>query len=1506
MLRSLLAFAACLGFSSLWAQQYLSNFSNISAIAEVNGTVCFAADDGVHGYELWVSDGTADGTRLLKDIQPGAAGSDPGNFMTHNGELYFSATTLQFGRELWKTDGSEAGTVLVKDVRAGHALGSDPGYLGIFQDELYFTASPDGFNTSLYKTDGSDAGTVEVKMLGFGAVSDIAATASSLYLVFNDALWRSDGTTPGTATLDADAQPLVSNLEAMDNKLFFSTSSASGSSVRVYVISGNGSPVMLKAFNTPGGATSRVGNLTPVNNALFFSVSNTSETASDELWISDGTAAGTRMVKGFGWLPPDPSSAMKNFVAFHNELHFQAGNSSSFTFWKSDGTEAGTIQISDVQVGYPYQEENPPVAMGDKLYFSGNGELWVSDGTSPGTKQLFDIHQGQISAPTFLTAVGDKLYFAANDGYGNSLWNNTPAGEVDVQSGWASFLSGELLSFDPVQVDGCAVQTVSIVNAGTRELVLAEVSIAGQDFFLQGDLPEIINPGETHSFELYFIPLGPGPRSGRLTIRTNDANESAFLLKVAGEAVEGDSPAFCDVFTSSLTRQLGAENDGEIIISNNSVQEKRPANSVVGTVSVNGTSGIFSYTLVAGPGDADNAMFQLAGGVLRTVAPFDYSKRSVYTIRVHADGDSGEYESAVTINVVRSSNPVAGGDCGPELRRLNVAIRDIEFNSQGNLFAACEDGIVMYSTNNGSTWQQLQSGIRDPLEKIQFRGASGFITGDGFLLKSDDNGATWFNVLLPFDVYLRATFFIDANKGYATGINGEVLYTADGGQHWDLRGNPFFTSPAALWFWDENNGIACDEFGGVVKTIDGGRSWYGVDTGLIGNFNEYVGLTFADTQTGLLISRTNLYKSDDGGESWYPVSGIIGDNFNEVAFTGAGTAYVIGGFSSNEIWTSTNGGISWNKISGEPISAVTGIAYRSSANLVVLSGSNSSDPGAIEPGNAIISATAGTSGWEVRSGLRSQDFYDVEFPSELVGYAFGEFFSYKTTDGGLSWKELNLASVVTSSQFTDDQKGFIADGYNIYKTTNGGTSFTPSYSVDVNGTANLRKLLALSSNVVLAYSTFGTIYRTANGGSTWSIVYDLPLNQLMEVDFPTSLVGYGVDLLGKVIKTTDGGVSWAPVYTWSGSGEFFNTISFVSGSVGFIGGKDGLLLKTANGGVSWTPVFGGIPSTIKKLVFTSVQDGYAFLEEGTVYHTSDGGATWKGLGSLSYIGLSDVDIVGDKVFYCGHYGNLGKIDDRPGPTRPGYVSGPVNVCVGDNVTFEIAGARDVEYFWSAPGASVAADGTTAIVGFSSPGEYVITVSGVGSCGTSASRTLNVKVGGPPQPVITGPGVVHSDSEEEYVIEDVGEHSRYTWNVSGATSFSQDQEVVAVSWGKDPGVVSVMEVNELSGCRAAYELEVEIDMTTIVGIGDGSILNAGIAVYPNPTPDYLFIESSLASEVQLRVYDLTGREYGRQLLSPNSNERINLTALPQGIYIIEISAKGLKEKSTLRIVKAARP
>src|SRR5262249_29772790 len=99
------------------------------ALTNVNGTLFFYANNGVSGSELWKSNGTAAGTVLIKDINPGSYGSFDSSFPNEltnvNGTLFFQAFGAATGSELWRSNGAAAGTTLVKDIQPGSA-GSVP------------------------------------------------------------------------------------------------------------------------------------------------------------------------------------------------------------------------------------------------------------------------------------------------------------------------------------------------------------------------------------------------------------------------------------------------------------------------------------------------------------------------------------------------------------------------------------------------------------------------------------------------------------------------------------------------------------------------------------------------------------------------------------------------------------------------------------------------------------------------------------------------------------------------------------------------------------------------------------------------------------------------------------------------------------------------------------------------------------------------------------------------------------------------------------------------------------------------------------------------------------------------------------------------------------------------------------------------------------------------------------------------------------------------------------
>ncbi len=101
--------------------------SNIRGMTAFDGLLLFFANDGVHGNELWKSNGKAHGTTLVDDITPGSESSNSYHRSVHprwlRGKLYFQADDGTNGKELWETNGTTAGTTMVSDINAGpHGL----------------------------------------------------------------------------------------------------------------------------------------------------------------------------------------------------------------------------------------------------------------------------------------------------------------------------------------------------------------------------------------------------------------------------------------------------------------------------------------------------------------------------------------------------------------------------------------------------------------------------------------------------------------------------------------------------------------------------------------------------------------------------------------------------------------------------------------------------------------------------------------------------------------------------------------------------------------------------------------------------------------------------------------------------------------------------------------------------------------------------------------------------------------------------------------------------------------------------------------------------------------------------------------------------------------------------------------------------------------------------------------------------------------------------------------
>ena len=210
------------------------------------GLAYFVADDGAHGPELWRSDGTAAGTSLVRDIHPSSGSSyglyrGPTELEVLGDTLYFVANDGLHGSELWRSDGSAGGTVMVEDITPG-PYGSRPRELTVVGETLFFAASSEGVGGSLWKTNPPGADATFVRniqsdepqtgdFIYWPFLADFTALDGLLYFTGYERthgreLWRSDGTEEGTrVAVDIYPGPGSSrptDLRAIDGTLFFS------------------------------------------------------------------------------------------------------------------------------------------------------------------------------------------------------------------------------------------------------------------------------------------------------------------------------------------------------------------------------------------------------------------------------------------------------------------------------------------------------------------------------------------------------------------------------------------------------------------------------------------------------------------------------------------------------------------------------------------------------------------------------------------------------------------------------------------------------------------------------------------------------------------------------------------------------------------------------------------------------------------------------------------------------------------------------------------------------------------------------------------------------------------------------------------------------------------------------------------------------------------------------------------------------------------------------------
>jgi ELWxxDGT repeat protein len=249
----------------------------------------FIGEDATNGQELWITDGTPEGTMLIKDINPGSASSNPTNIEVVDTKAYFAATNTSSGTELWVTDGTSEGTMIVKDLYPGPS-GSTPQMITSFKGGVLFRAMDiisEAYGQSwLYWSDGSTVSLIsetQPRSAGDSKYKFIQVTHNgekAFYVgenkVYGNEMWVTDGTEEGTnMVLDIGIDPDPDN----------PNEGATKSSKIEWHFAVNDEQVLFRA-ETPAWW------LEELDGTGLTSIG-------EEIWVTNGTAEGTYLLGDF-------------------------------------------------------------------------------------------------------------------------------------------------------------------------------------------------------------------------------------------------------------------------------------------------------------------------------------------------------------------------------------------------------------------------------------------------------------------------------------------------------------------------------------------------------------------------------------------------------------------------------------------------------------------------------------------------------------------------------------------------------------------------------------------------------------------------------------------------------------------------------------------------------------------------------------------------------------------------------------------------------------------------------------------------------------------------------------------------------------------------------------------------------------------------------------------------------------------------------------------------------
>lgn len=564
--------------------------------------------------------------------------------------------------------------------------------------------------------------------------------------------------------------------------------------------------------------------------------------------------------------------------------------------------------------------------------------------------------------------------------------------------------------------------------------------------------------------------------------------------------------------------------------------------------------------------------------------------------------------------------PGNGGGVG----RINVIRFDP--NNSNTIYIGAAGGGVWKSIDGGASWSDITSSI--PVTSIADIAVDPGNSNNVYIATGDGYGyeATW-----------------QSDNDFWGGVySSGVLKSTNGGLTWSTTGLSYTQNikeiVQRLVISPSNSSVLLAATrAGIYRTADAGVSWTLV------NANHCYDIEFntADANTVYASGNQDILKSTNGGQTWSIMKdNLCGAGRISIETSAANSLVIYALCESGTLSKSTDGGTTW-VTKGSPSGAASFYGYYD----LILECSDANSEILLAGGLYDAKSTNGGTSWQTisswspytASNYVHADNHELEFlpGSTQTIFSGNDGGIFKSTNQGTSWSDLSsglrIAQIYRLSTSATNPSivysGWQDNGSNRWN----GTSYTQVYGAD-----GMEALIDYTnSNIVFIETQYGSIYKSTNGGTSFTFVAPSSGAWLTQyimdpVDHNKMYAGYS-----SLYKSTNNGSNWSVLGSNLYGGNYCTSIAVAPSNTNYIYTSSlGLMKKTTNGASPFSDITSGLPVASAGINYIAVSNtdpnnlwvvfsGYSAGNK--VYHSINGGASWSNVsGSLPNIPVNTI------------------------------------------------------------------------------------------------------------------------------------------------------------------------------------------------------------------------------------------------------------------------------------------